>query len=345
MDSLTQGLLGAATFAVVKDKAIGKQALLIGAIAGTIPDLDVLLSPLFNEIEFLSVHRSISHSIGFALILSILLGEFFHRLYKRKHQRAKWNVAFFIALFTHSMLDWFTTYGTKLISPFNNHLFSLNSMHIFEPVFTSILLVGVLWHLIQRKPIEHHNKVLKNALYLSVFYLLLAVSFKNHAYYHFEGQLKKDGVDYQEILVSPTPLNIILWHGIVKTKNGYLFSTYSIFDGKKELDFQFVKSDHTVIERIQNNQLIQYYLEYTQGFPLIESNADGEVKIYAIKYGPINYYGAPEFVYPLCFNEFNLDENKVTIDYSGKQRGPVKNFKNLFKRIIGIKKVAKLVPT
>ena len=58
MDSLSQALLGATTFALVKDKEIGKKSLLIGAIAGTIPDLDVFLSPFFNEVAFLSVHRS-----------------------------------------------------------------------------------------------------------------------------------------------------------------------------------------------------------------------------------------------------------------------------------------------
>ncbi|MFT5245793.1 MAG: inner membrane protein, partial [Gammaproteobacteria bacterium] len=63
MDSITQGLLGALTFAAVKDKEIGKKSLLIGAIAGTIPDMDVFLSPLFSDVAFLTIHRSVSHSI------------------------------------------------------------------------------------------------------------------------------------------------------------------------------------------------------------------------------------------------------------------------------------------
>ena len=144
MDSLTQGLLGATTFAIIKDKDIGKKSLLIGAIAGTIPDLDVFLSPFFNDIEFLTIHRSVSHSIGLAILLSLLFGEIFYRIYKRKHSRKNWNLAFLLAIFTHSLLDWFTTYGTKLISPFNDHLFSLNSIHVFEPIYTSILLGGIL---------------------------------------------------------------------------------------------------------------------------------------------------------------------------------------------------------
>lgn len=330
MDSLTQGLLGAATFAVVKDKEIGKKSLLIGAIVGTIPDLDVLLSPLFNDIEFLTVHRSFSHSIGFAILLSLLLGEIFHRLYKNRHSRTKWQLAFFLATFTHSLLDWCTTYGTKLISPFDDHLFSLNSIHVFEPIYTGILLIGVLTHLIKK----NENKSLINALILSTCYLIFGLISKNHAYYHFKSQLDKEKIAYDDVLVSPTPLNSFLWHGIAKEKNGYHFATYSIFDGTKDIKFQFVESDNEIVDKIKSSRLIKYYLDYTQEYPLIETDELGNTKIYAIKYGPINYYGEPEFVYPLTFNLNDLREDNIKIEYGGKQRGPVKDYKNLLNRIL-----------
>jgi len=333
MDSLTQGLLGAATFAIVKDKDIGKKSLIIGALAGTIPDLDVLLAPLFNDIEFLTVHRSVSHSIGLAIVLSFLLGEFFYRKYDRKQSRKSWHLAFFLAIFTHSILDWCTTYGTKLMSPFDDHLFSLNSIHVFEPVYTAILLSGIVIYLVKSVRLIK-SKAIKYSLIFSTCYLLLGIASKNHAYFHFKGQLEKENIAFEDILVSPTPLNVFLWHGIVKQKEGYQFSTYSIFDRKKSLVFQFVKSDNEVIDRVKNNRLIKYYLDYTQGYPLIESDELGNTKIYAIKYGPINYFGKPEFVYPLTFNLHNLEEENIKIDYSGKQRGPVKNYRRLFKRIL-----------
>lgn len=334
MDSLTQGLLGAATFSIVKDKDIGKKSLLIGAIAGTIPDLDVILSPFFNDIEFLTVHRSVSHSIVLAIILSVFAGELFFRIYKRKQSRKSWNLAFFLAIFTHSLLDWCTTYGTKLMSPFNDHLFSLNSIHVIEPIYTSILLVGILIHIMKSKN-KIKSRILKYTLILSTCYILIGIVSKNHAFYHFKTQLEKENVAYVDILVSPTPLNIFLWHGIVKQKNGYGFSTYSIFDKMKPTEFQFVKSDNEVLPKVENNQLIKYYLDYTQGYPLVKESENGDIKIYAIKYGPINYFGKPEFVYPLCFNLKDLSEENIEIDYGGQQRGPVKNYKNLFKRVIG----------
>ena len=337
MDSLTQGVLGAATFAIIKDKDIGKKSVLIGAAAGTLPDLDVLLAPLFSDIEFLTVHRSVSHSIGLAVVLSLLLGELFYRMYKKKQSRRGWQLAFFLSIFTHSLLDWCTTYGTKLMSPFTDHLFSLNNIHVFEPVYTVTLLAGVVIYLVHTKESRHRIKSLHYALGISTCYLLMSIVSKQHAYCHFKSQLEKDNIEYEDILVSPTPLNILLWHGIVKQKDGYLFGTYTIFDKRDPVSFQYVESANEIIPKIEDNRLIKYYLDYTQDYPLVERDDDGNVKIYAIKYGPINYYGAPEFVYPLCFNEKELSEDKISIDYSGTQRGPVKNYRNLFRRVRGIK--------
>lgn len=334
MDSLTQGLLGAATFAIVKDKDIGKKSLLIGAIAGTLPDLDVFLAPFFNDIEFLTIHRSVSHSIVLAIVLSLILGEILFRHYNRKQSRRSWNLAFFLAIFTHSMLDWFTTYGTKLISPFDDHLFSLNSIHVFEPIYTAILLSGIFIHLLKSRN-KLKSKAIKYSLIISTCYLLIGLASKNHAYYHFKTQLENNNVAYEDILVSPTPLNIFLWHGIVKQKEGYQFSTYTIFDRKKPIEFEFIESENYILKEVAEERLIKYYLDYTQGFPLVKKGDNGKVEIYAIKYGPINYFGKPEFVYPLSFNLNNLSEGEIKIDYSGKQRGPVKNYKNLFKRILG----------
>lgn len=336
MDSLTQGLLGATTFAAVKDKEIGKKSLLIGAIAGTLPDLDVFLSPLFNEVEFLTVHRSVSHSIGLAILVSFILGELFHRIYKRKQSRTSWNIAFFLAIMTHSLLDWCTTYGTKLLSPFNGHLFSTNSIHIFEPTYTFILLVGVVLLLFKNQSKEKRQKILNWTLAVSTAFIFWTFASKGIANQKFVAELKRQNIEYEKIIVSPTPLNSVLWHGIIKSKTGYYFGTYSLFDERNHISFHFEESHNDVLDKIKENRLVKYYLDYTQGFPLVKRDSEGNIQIYAIKYGPINYFGKPEFVYPLCLNENELQDEKINIDYSGKQRGPVKNYKKLLNRIKGI---------
>ena len=65
MDSLTQIVLGASVGEAVLGKKVGNKAALYGAIAGTIPDLDVLAGYFVDEITAIEWHRGFSHSILF----------------------------------------------------------------------------------------------------------------------------------------------------------------------------------------------------------------------------------------------------------------------------------------
>jgi len=88
MDSLTQIVLGAAVGEVVLGRKIGNRAMLWGAVAGTIPDFDVMIGSLFmNEINGLAFHRAITHSIFFAVAFSFLIAYYTNWIYKNGHNK------------------------------------------------------------------------------------------------------------------------------------------------------------------------------------------------------------------------------------------------------------------
>ncbi|KXK39664.1 MAG: metal-dependent hydrolase [Saprospiraceae bacterium] len=74
MDSLTQIVLGASVAEAALGKKIGNRAMIWGAIAGTIPDLDVLSNFFLSPIEALAFHRGITHSLVFEVVLGIIMG-------------------------------------------------------------------------------------------------------------------------------------------------------------------------------------------------------------------------------------------------------------------------------
>lgn len=336
MDSLTQALLGATSFALIKHKQIGNRSLIMGAICGTIPDLDVLLFPFYNEIEHLLVHRGFSHSILFAVLLTIIFSELAYKLYKKQFKRLSWYTAFFLALMTHAILDCFTTYGTQLLNPFSSQLISFNSIHVIEPVYTLILLAGIVLILVKKHMPTFSQSILNYSLVLSTSYLIWTIISKEIAEESFIRELQRQKISYQDIKVSPTPLNTLLWHGIVKSDKGYYFATYSLLDKRSTIDFFFESSNTEVISRIKQNKLVSCYLQHTQKFELIRQNPKGQIQIFAIKYGPINYFGKPEFIFPLCLNEYDLRDEYIYIDKSDVQFGPLNQIGALFKRIGGI---------
>ncbi len=73
MDSLTQIVLGAAVGEVVLGRKVGNKAMLWGAIAGTIPDLDVYQGLIFDGLRASELHRGVSHSLLFSIFIAPVL--------------------------------------------------------------------------------------------------------------------------------------------------------------------------------------------------------------------------------------------------------------------------------
>ena len=74
MDSLSQIVLGATCVAVLAPALNRRKALVIGAVLGTLPDLDVLpLLAVSDPIKFMTWHRTASHSLLVLPLLGLLL--------------------------------------------------------------------------------------------------------------------------------------------------------------------------------------------------------------------------------------------------------------------------------
>ena len=79
MDSLTQIALGAATAAVCVPPAHRRRAVVVGALLGTLPDLDVMID-FGGPVEDFTMHRGFSHSLLVLAPLSIAIWLILRRL-------------------------------------------------------------------------------------------------------------------------------------------------------------------------------------------------------------------------------------------------------------------------
>ena len=85
MDSLSQIVLGAAVGEAVLGRRIGNRAMIWGAVAGTIPDMDVLGKYVLSELDNLGFHRGISHSLLFSVLGAVVFGWATDQLYRSRH--------------------------------------------------------------------------------------------------------------------------------------------------------------------------------------------------------------------------------------------------------------------
>jgi len=230
LDSLTQIVLGASVGEAILGKKTGDKALLYGAIAGTIPDLDVIFGTLTDTITSVEWHRGFSHSLLFSILLAPILGWLVNKL-ERKSDLGwmPWTKLFFLGLFTHPLLDVFTSWGTQLLWPFKIRL-ALNSIFVIDPLYTLPFLVLTVMVLFYKRQSKTRRRLNTAGLLISTMYLLITLIIKCVVTQRFEQALQDQNIAYTQISTRPSPLNTILWNANIDTPDHYLIADYSFFD-------------------------------------------------------------------------------------------------------------------
>lgn len=140
MDPFTHALTGAAVAHAASGRAIGQRALVVGVVAGLLPDLDVLIRSAADPLLAIEHHRGFTHSLAFALAGGIAAGI----LLGPRGARIPAALAAVLAWTSHALLDAATTYGTQLFWPFSRYRVGLDVISVLDPLFTLTVLVAVI---------------------------------------------------------------------------------------------------------------------------------------------------------------------------------------------------------
>ena len=284
MDSLTQIVLGAAVGEVVLGKKAGNKAMLYGAIAGTIPDLDVLARQFTDTTMALDIHRGFTHSVVFSVLFAPLFGWLVSR-YERSGDFRGWSWLFFWAFFTHPLLDAHTTWGTQLFWPFDLRL-AFQTIFVIDPVYTVPFLVCLILALTRKRINPKRAFYNKLGLWISSSYLALTFVLKGLAFMQFSNTLETQGVNYTDLDTRPAPLNTILWAANVDTEDAYLLGDYSFFDAQP-ITFNSYAKDHHLIDSIRGNERVERMIRISQGWYTI-SKQDGNLYFNDLRFGLIS---------------------------------------------------------
>ncbi|WP_275315461.1 metal-dependent hydrolase [Tenacibaculum bernardetii] len=243
MDSLTQIVLGAACGELVLGKKIGNKALLFGAIGGTIPDLDVFIGGWLysNEIDAMAFHRGFMHSILFAVFGAFLFGWIIFKLYN-KGKRSEtttlknWIWLYFLAIFTHPILDSFTPYGTQLFLPFSDYRVAFNNISVVDPLYTLPFLICLVVAMFYNRKRTRRVTWVKTGIYISSAYMLFTLGNKIYINRVFKKSFDEAGISYSRFSTQPTIFNNVLWYGVAETEKNYKIGFYSLLDTKVKVD-------------------------------------------------------------------------------------------------------------
>jgi inner membrane protein len=284
MDSLTQIVLGAAVGEAALGKKVGHKAMLYGAIAGTIPDLDVISQYFVDTVTALEWHRGFTHSIVFSVVFGLFFGWLVSRWDKRASWK-QWSWLWFLCFITHPLLDAHTTWGTQLFWPFDLRL-AYKNIFVIDPLYTLPFLVFLLLALLRKRDDPKRRKLNNLGLWISSGYLLLTLFFKGITFLKFESALEEQNIAYTEIETKPAPLQAILWSANVETETAFLIGYYSLFDSQP-ISFEKHPKNHQLLGELAENEKIKRLIAITNGFYTI-TEADGKLYLNDLRFGTLS---------------------------------------------------------
>ena len=334
MDSLTHLVLGAAIGEAVLGKKIGRKAMLWGAIADTIPDFDVFASPCVTHAQQLMVHRGITHSFLFAIVISLLLGWLFNKWFKKTDVNQKeWTLLFFLGMLTHVIIDSMTCYGTGWFEPFSSYRVSFNNIFVADPFYTIPFLICVLVALIAKNGSPTRIKWNKAGLIISSFYLLFTLINKWHVHSTVENSLAKQKIISSGFVTTPTPLNNFLWMSYAADSTGFWFGYYSIFDKTDTIDFYHVNRNEALLKPFENDSEIKILKQFSKGNYCITKNKDS-IYFNDIRFGQVGGWDKPDSTFVFSFKLDKQADNSMALNrkkFKGSFAGAIASLTNRIK--------------
>ncbi len=303
MDTITQITLGAAVGEAVLGVKTGHKAMLWGGLAGLIPDLDVIPGNFMNDVQRVDFHRGFFHSLLFFIGMTPLLTFIAQKIHSgyQHVKRWEWLLLFFLALFTHALLDCFTTWGTQLFWPFEYRV-AFQSVFVIDPVYSIPLLGGVIGSSITKKKTNWHFNFNRLGLLISSAYLIFTLANKQYVNHQFKESLNEKGIAYQDIESRPSPFNNILWSANAETKKGFYTGYYSLLDNKFPIDFTYYpKNKELLSDSLRKKPIFSKLLMITQGQYIVEKQSKDTLLLHDLRFGQLAGW-LPKDEYPQARN-------------------------------------------
>ncbi|MFN8775983.1 MAG: metal-dependent hydrolase [Flavobacteriales bacterium] len=289
MDSLSQVVLGAAVGELVWGRKMGNRAQLLGAIGGTLPDLDILFNYWWTDpIEQLHIHRGYSHSVFVHLLVAIPYGWITWKWMKdRISFRESWLV-WFLFFFTHALLDCCTTYGTQLLLPFSDYLVGFNNIAVVDPFWTLPFMLSLLVCLFLRRNRPGRIRWAYAGVAYASAYMALTLVNKAVVHSHFAEELGKRGIVYTRLSTSPTMFNNILWNGIALTPDSIYLGEYSLLQDDPAVQFvSYSRGEHLLAPYMGTSQ-VETLTWFSQGFHFTRAEGD-TLQFFLAKWGRMDF--------------------------------------------------------
>ncbi len=335
MDTLTHTVLGACAGEAIGGKKLGKKAMLYGAIANNLPDVDVTTSLWMNQTDGLLAHRGFTHSFLFLLLVTPLAAWLMKKIYhKNSFTKKEWAILFGVNIFLHIFIDAFTSYGTGWFEPFSHYRVSFNVLFVVDPFYTISLLFTSIALLLLNK--NHAKRIwwTLTGIIISSMYLTYALYHKVEVNHVTKESLRNEKINYTDFITTPGPLNNFLWYILAKSEKGYNIGYYSVFDRENQIHFHFLPTNDSLIRTVKNDDDVKKLTRFSQGYYTIEKINDTLI-FNDLRFGQIGGWSSGDAPFVFQFKLSKVAYNDVVIQRGRFKASSGKAFNEMIERIKG----------
>lgn len=275
MDSLTHIVLGACIGDAVAGRKLGKKALLVGAVAQSVPDIDFITTFWLSDTEDIIAHRGITHSILFCLVATVLLAGLGRYIFRKSALSYKhWLLIFGINLFVHIFIDAFNAYGTGWFEPFSHYRLSFHILFVADPLFSIWPFISFVALAFFRLAPHRRKAWLIFGIGFSMLYLCFAMINKAIVNHAVDRSLAEKGIHSNDYFSTPTPFNALLWFVVVPDSAGFQVGYRSVFDSKPEMSFTWFPKNDSLLDKVKNRSEVRDLKTFANGYYTVEEKND-----------------------------------------------------------------------
>jgi inner membrane protein len=298
LDTLTHIVLGACIGEATGGKVLGRKAMIGGALAQSIPDIDFLAYFWVGQTDNLLVHRGFTHSIIFGILVTIILSAATRRIFhKRRFTWRQGSMLFGLNIFCHLFIDAFNAYGVGWFEPWSHVRFSFHVLFVADPFFSIWPFLGMVGVLVYYNRLQLRRWAWKIGLGMSILYMIYAVYNKVTVEWAVKKELKKLGMAFQSYYATPAPFNSWLWFVIIRDEKGYYTAFRSVFDNKP-MKLDYSAKNEKFLNEVKDRDAVKDLVRFSMDDYTVEKKGD-TIQFNILRFGKIAGWYDPDAKF--CF--------------------------------------------
>jgi len=334
MDTITHIALGACMGEAFAGKTLGKKAMLWGAIAQSVPDIDFISSFWMDTASGLLAHRGFTHSFLFCAIVTpffALLAERWHRPHNIRLK--KWMLFFGCVIFVHIFLDAFNNYGVGWYEPFSSKRISFNMIFVADPFFSvgPAIAMFALIYFNRRHSVRKFWWIM--GLSASSIYLLYCSFNKNNINKQVDEILAKQQIATTRYFTTPAPFQNWLWYIVAESDSGFYTGFRSVFEINKIINLQYFPRNDYLLEPVLKQEDLHKLIRFSQHYYTIEKWGDTLI-FNDLRFGQIIGWQNPRARFAFYYYLQQPNNNTLVVQRGRFQGWNTNTFNILLKRIV-----------